>query len=158
MPRNRQGAFVSARDMLELAATLHHRVKHHWEQSQRTVLRSDAKMLLSYIQRKEKRFAQMIDRFLKYAPEDLLEIYFQFTPDEMERLDAFDTWRPDHGSDAKAILGAALEVDAFIETLYRRAAELASNDAVREMFENLAEAVADKQRAEVQNAAWLTDI
>ena len=158
MARDRQCAFVRARDILELAATLHLRVKHHWEQSQHTVLQSDAKMLLSYIQHKEKRFTQMIDRFLKHAPEDLLDAYFQFTPDEMERLDAFDTWRPDHGSDAKAILGAALEVDAFIESLYRRAAELASDEAVREMFENLAEAVADKQRSQVQNAAWLTDI
>ena len=154
MVRDRQSTFIKARYILKLPATFHGRVKHHWERSQRAALQSDAKMLLTYyVQRKKKRFTQRLNCYLNHAPVSFFEIYFQFASEEIRRLDALYIWRPDRESGAKAILRAALEVDAFIESLSRRVAELASDDVTHEMFENFAERITDKQRFQVQDAA-----
>ncbi len=151
-------SFKTAREMLTMAEQFHVNLKSHWEKEYASVSEPGAGMLLDYIRHQEKKLMHMVSRYLRRAPDDILDTYFQFTPAEMGRIDEFSAWRPASGNGIEAIMESALEFDAFMRNYYRRAAEMASGEAIRDMFQNLANAVADKQKSQAQSASWLTDI
>ena len=150
--------FKTTRELLQLAENLHTRLKGHWEKAQRVVAEPEADMFIAYIRRKEKQFISMVSRYIRQAPDDILETYFQFAPRELQDIDALSTWRPAHGEKLETILAEALKIDSQMQSFYRRAAELAASESVRDMFTNLADAVEDKKKSQVQNAEWVTDI
>lgn len=153
-----QPFFKTTREMLELAVDFHRRVKRHWEGLQAATEDPPTDMLVGYIRDNERRFVNLVSRYLATAPGDLLDTYFQFAPEEVQQAQSLEDWRPASGADPDAVLAAALDADAFIEKYYRRAAELASREAVRDMFRRLADGIAEKRKAQAQNANWLADI
>jgi len=148
----------STRQILQSAKRHHEQLSRHWEAAQRAAGKPETKMLLDYIRRKENGFVDMVSRYLDHAPDEILDTYFQFTPEEAHMADRFDVWQPESGDTVAEIIDAVLQWDAVMEKYYRRAAQMASREALRDMFIRLADGVIDKQKAQVQNASWLRDL
>jgi hypothetical protein len=148
----------STRQILESAKRRHAQLKRHWEAARRDVGKPDAEMFLDYIRRKENGFFDMVSRYLAHAPDEILDTYFQFTPDEEHTADRFDAWQPGRGDTVAEIIDAVLQWDAVMEKYYRRAAQTASREELRDLFVRLADGVVEKQKAQAGNASWLRGI
>jgi hypothetical protein len=155
--RSRQ-SFKKTRELLEFAQSIHRRVKCHYEQEKASLKKDDAKMLLEYISRKEGRLPSMISQYLKEAPADILDAYYQFPPAEVKLIEDYTAWRPHSKASTAEVLSVALKIDSFMQTFYRRAAQMAPSEAVGEVFRNLAEAVKAKKRDQASNVALFEDI
>jgi hypothetical protein len=156
-PRNNP-SIRSTRQILESAKRHHGQLSRHWEAARRHAVKPDAEMLLDYIRRKEEGFVDMVSRYLAHAPDEMLDTYFQFTPDELRMADRFDAWQPGRDDTVAEVIDAVLQWDTVMETYYRRAAQMASREELRDMFVRLAAGVVEKQKAQAGNASWLRDI
>ncbi|MGD8701607.1 MAG: hypothetical protein PVG51_15030 [Desulfosarcina sp.] len=156
-PRN-DPSTRSTRQILESAMRQHEQLSRHWETARSAAGKPDTKMLLDYIRRKENGFVDMVSRYLAHAPDEILDTYFQFTPEEAHMADRFEIWQPERSDTVAEIIDAVLQWDAVMEKYYRRAAQMASREALRDMFLRLADGVIDKQKAQAQNASWLRDL
>lgn len=153
-----QKPFVTTDEILRLAENLHLKLKALYDGQRSFLDEADTDMLLDYIHRKEERFYQSVSRYREQAPNEILKASFQFTPAERRLFEEVDSWCPSSGMSIEAVLASALKFDSFMQTIYQRASEMAHNESVREVFDNLADAVCEKQKSQVQNAAWWTDI
>ena len=158
MHKTPQKPYKTTREMLELAETIHLKIKRHYAGIADAAAADDAAMLLDYIERKEAAFGALLARYRRQAPRAVLDTYFQFTQNEHRAIQKWMAWQPDADAGVAEILAVALELDAFMQDFYRRAAQMAQVPKVREIFANLAEAVADKKRDAAFNAAQMRDV
>jgi hypothetical protein len=150
--------FKTTRDILEMAESVHRKLKAVYGEKRVDIEDSRAAMLMDAIEQKEKHLKATVGRYLKDAGEHILDTYYQFAPDQIKDLDILEAWHPEEDASVDEVLAMVLKLDALMHAYYRRAAEMASEEPVREMFENLAEAVAEKKRDEVQNSLRIKDI
>jgi rubrerythrin len=73
-------------------------------------------------------------------------------------LNDYTGWQPNSDASATEVLAAALRIDAFMQAFYQRAAQMAPSESIRDLFENLAEAVKAKQQDQASNVSFLEDI
>jgi hypothetical protein len=154
----KSATYKTTRELLELAESLHYKLKRYYDRQKSSIVDGDAKLLLNYIRQNEKRFTEMISRYRRHAPAEVLDTFYQFTPDELKLIDEAATWQPDEAAHASQVLADALEVDDRMHAFYRRASEMAPYQPIRDMFASLAEAMTDKQRDEALNASQIRDI
>jgi rubrerythrin len=146
------------RDLLALARSVHQKVSDHYRQQGSRLEDVEARMLLDYIRRKEQTLQTMVDQYRQQAPDRILDTYYQFTPAQIRTVDEFLDWEPAPDADANEILSTARRVDSFMESFYHRAAQMAENEDIREVLENLAQAVVAKEKDETLNADFMEDI
>jgi hypothetical protein len=156
-PRN-DPSIRSTRQILESAKRRHEQLNRLWEAARRDADKPDAEMLIDYIRRKENGFVDMVARNLAHAPDEILDTYFQFTPDEEHMADRFDAWQPGRDDTVAEIIDAVLQWGAVMEKFYRRAAQMAPREELRDLFVRLADGVVEKQKAQAGKASWLRDI
>ena len=92
------------------------------------------------------------------ASADILDTFYQFTPAEIKTLYDYIAWQSNSDASANVVLAVALKIDAFMQTFYHRAAQMAPSEPIRDLFENLAEAVKAKQQDQASSASFLEDI
>lgn len=158
MEAGKTDTFKTTGELLDLATSIHQKLKRHYERQKSSLADSDGKMLLDYIRQNEKHVTAMISRYCRQAPDGVLDAYYQFTPDELKILDEAVAWQPDETTSAPEVLAVALEFDDHMHAFYQRASEMAPSQPVREMFDSLAEAMAAKKRDEAMNATQIQDI
>jgi hypothetical protein len=158
MEETPRDGFKKISHLLDLAESIHKKVQHHYEKQKRSLRDIDAKMLLDYIARKEHHVGSMISRYRKEAPAEVLETFYQFTPAETKTLADYTAWQPNPHADAAEVLSVALKIDSFMQSFYRRAAQMAPSEESAELFGNLADAINDKKRDQASNASLLEDL
>ena len=157
MPTDNE-TFKTTRELLELAESLHRKLKSHYQRQPSSPADEDAKMLLDYIRASEKHFTAMLASYRRQAPRDLLDTFYQFTPEELKILDETAAWQPDAASGASEVIAVALAFDDCMQAFYQRASEMAPSQAIRDMFASLADAMAAKKRDEALNASQVQDM
>jgi len=153
-----RNTFKQIRDLLDLAESIHTKVQRHYEKKKKSLKDPEAKMLLDYIARKEKMLGSIISRYREGVSAEVLETFYQFTPAEIKTLDGYTAWQPNSNANATEVLAAALMIDAFMLSFYRRAAQMAPSEASADLFANLADAIEEKKRDQASNASLLEDI
>jgi len=146
------------RDLLALAQSVHRKISDHYREQEPKLKDIEARMLLDYIRQKEQTLRTMVDQYRQQAPERILDTYYQFTPAQIRTVDEFLDWEPATDADTAEVLSTARRVDSFMESFYHRAAQMAENEEIREVFENLAQAVVAKEKDETLNADFMEDI
>jgi len=145
-------------DLLALAQSVHQKISDHYRKQGPKLKDVEARMLLNYIRQEEQTLRIMVDQYRQQAPERILDTYYQFSPAQIRTVDEFLDWEPAPDADVKDILSTARRVDSFMQSFYRRAAQMAENEEMRDVFENLAQAVEAKEKDATLNADFMEDI
>ena len=131
-------SFEQTRDILEKARLFHHELRAFYSRMEETAQRDRIRMLLEYLGRREAHLEERLAEYERNASRDMLDQWFRFAPaqhigEEISRV----RLRPD--PTPEELIAVALKLDEELLRIYRQAAELAPDDAVRELFTRLFE-------------------
>jgi hypothetical protein len=97
-----------------------------------------AAWLLERMARQQETLAEALDRFAAGAAEEIREAYFQFVPEEDEAAAALETLPLRQDLEDPEAVELFMTQSRRMEALYRRLADLAEFEAVKEAFSDMA--------------------
>jgi hypothetical protein len=150
--------FKRVGDMLKLAGSIHRELKNYYHAIRDRTDDPRIVMLLDYMGRHEKNMRQSLEGFRRSASERVLDSTFQFEPDELETLEDLTGWQPKPDITVDEVVATALRFDSIMRSYYRRAAEMAASESVKELFSNLVQLEKQKQQQLVRDSLALKDL
>jgi rubrerythrin len=150
--------FKNVDDMLELAGSIHRRLKDYYLEIKDRAENARVAMLLDYMGRHEKNIRQVLEKVRRTASKEVLAATFQFEPDELETLEDLTEWEPKPDMSVDEVVATALRFDSIMRDYYRRAAEMSASEQVNELFSNLVQLENRKRRRLVRDSLALKDL
>lgn len=139
------------REVHATAAVLYHRTKERTTSAR-------LRMLLDYLATHEQRFEKGLERFERIIPPGAMHAFFQYSPDAEHPPSSLSELSQANNITQDDILEAALELDRWIENLYRQMAENAPTATLREAFRGLQEQQEAEQRLLVTQVHLMDDL
>ncbi len=144
-------AFETVRDIIEHARHFHNRLSEFYQQLSSASEKEKIRILLNYMSRHEQNMAECLTRYEKESARKLLDTWFKFPP-EMAGCKCFECvqWRPDMS--VNEIIDLAMKVDACLISLYRKTAEKAVSQEIKDLFTKLLEMEQKEETNALRNA------
>ncbi len=140
------------RDVLDKARAFHRELSAFYRRMEDRADRERVKLLLDYLSGHERKMEERLAQFEETAARRILDTWYKYAPGD-EIREALKLVRVEEGMTAPEIICMALRLDENLLRLYRRAAELAPAEPVRQLFQGLYEE-GKKERAHLVLAVF----
>jgi rubrerythrin len=144
-------AYVTTRDLLNQVRDFHQKLCHCYAEMSELTNRQKLKMLLDYMSWHEEWIEKSLGQYEADAAERILNAWFQFPP-HLEREKAFAGIECGPEMDVDDVVKAVLQFDSCVIEFYREAAQRATHEDVRDLFNRLKAMETHEERQAVINA------
>ncbi len=158
MPAKTRPTFKTVDALLSLAEQFHRDLEQRYAVNEDRLTGRRQRMLLAALDRRERHMLSLVTGYRRRASKKVRGTYFQYIPAAADDLETINDWTLPHHAEIDDIMAAVFEFDSTIQDYYQQAATLAPSAPVRDLFASLADAIAEKKRAESQSAVWSRDI
>lgn len=150
--------YKQTRELLGLARDIYKKLTGFFSLNQAAFKDERAALLADYIQRYEDRMQQTLAKTLSSLPEEVLDTYFQFEPDDLSII--LDMEGLDFQSDADTddLIEKVIHFDEVLQKFYSHAAQMSHSEPVTRIFENLKDLEENKRNDEIRAALSLQDL
>jgi len=130
--------FERTRDVLDHVRAFHERVSSFYENLADEANQQRTRMILDYMSRHEKHLQESIGRYEEDAAKEILDTWFQYSPEEdlLVRLTDIEVT---HDMSVDDVVGIAMRLDDSLIELYGELEESALSENVKDLFSNLLE-------------------
>ena len=150
-------AIKQTRDVLDYVRDFHKKLGDFYDDLADHQDKERIKMLLTYMARHEKYLEEMLDEYEKNASKKVMDSWLQCAP-EMEMVDIFATVKLDPDMSVDDIISLAVKLDDYLIEVYRKVADSAELEEVKNIFTKLLEKENQEKYTLVRQAMRLNDL
>jgi hypothetical protein len=144
--------YENNQSILGLIASFHRRLSDYYGELTGKAQRQRAKLFLDYLEGKERRFAEALERYeWKEAPQKIRDMWYQYVPSD-ERIAEIGNGKYSAGMSVEDVAELVYAFDDQLIGFLRKMADEADSEGLRDMFSALA-AQEEQEKAEVRQSA-----
>mgnify|MGYP005725358349 CR=1 FL=1 len=149
--------FEKTKDILEHARHFHKLVSECYQQLSAGTEKQRLKLLLDYLAQHEKHLEEVLADYEETIPQNVLRTWFRLSPCQ-EKFDILKSLLKEQNPSIDEVIRNAVQLDDCLIDMYRKVAESAEVESVREVFKSLLDLEEHEKFKMVRDSLRLQDL